>query len=417
MADAASVSPAVPKPAHVPDSLVYDFDMFADPSYVANPHARLLELIQAAPPVFWTPRRGGQWVFLSHNANFQASRDWESFSSEAMSPAEAMALKAKLPPDMNIPRAVPINVDPPMHGKYRIPLQGAFSPKAMEALKPAIKALADQLIDQFAPRGRCEFMAEIAEPMPVQVFLKMMGLPLDRQQEYRAIVREHLSQIVPDMMHTIRMLQKIAASMRDTILERRDNPQDDLISVLWQSKIDGQPTTMADMENYAVLLFIAGLDTVMNGMGFGIRHIAEDQALQDRLRKDPALIREAVEELLRRYSFTVPVRRVAKDLVFEGVEMKAGERVLLFLPAADLDGKEFPNPARFDLDRENKTHIAFNAGPHRCLGSHLARVELQILYEQMLERLPPFRLDPDQPIHYHGGHVIGAEALHLLWDV
>ena len=417
MADAASVSPAVPKPAHVPDSLVYDFDLFADPAYLANPHARLLELTRTAPPVFWTPRRGGQWVFIGHGANFKASRDWESFSSEPMSATEAGALRAKLPPGMKIPRAVPISVDPPAHAKYRIPLQGAFSPKAMEALKPAIRALANQLIDQVAGRGRCEFMAEIAEPMPVQVFLKMMGLPLDRQQEYRKIVREHLANASTDMMKAITMLQHIAETMRDTILARRDEPRDDLISLLWQSKIDGQPTTLEDMENYGVLLFIAGLDTVMNGMGFGIRHIAEDQPLQHRLRQNPELIREAVEELLRRYTFTVPVRRVAKDLVFDGVEMKAGERVLLFLPAADLDGKEFPDPQRFDLDRENKTHIAFNAGPHRCLGSHLARVELQILYEQMLERLPPFRLDPDQQTHYHGGHVVGADSLHLLWDV
>ena len=132
MADAAGVSPAVAKPAHVPDSLVYDFDLFADPAYLANPHARLLELIKAAPPVFWTPRRGGQWVFIGHDANFKASRDWESFSSEPMSAGEAGALRAKLPPGMKIPRAVPISVDPPAHAKYRIPLQGAFSPKAID---------------------------------------------------------------------------------------------------------------------------------------------------------------------------------------------------------------------------------------------------------------------------------------------
>jgi cytochrome P450 len=417
MVDAAGMSPAVAKPAHVPESLVYDFDMFVDPSYLVNPHERVLDLIENAPPLFWTPRRGGHWLLLSHEAIFKASRDWNSFSNEQMSRAQAQAMRANLPADMpHIPQALPITVDPPEHTKYRAPLASAFSPKAMAALKPEIKALADRLIDKVAPHGHCEFMAEIAEPMPVQVFLKMMGLPLERQQEYRMIVREHLANIVPDIMTTIRMMQKIAATVRDTLIERRDSPRDDLISLLWQSEIDGQPTTLEDIENYAVLLFIAGLDTVMNGMGFGIRHIAEDAALQQRLRETPALIPEAVEELLRRYTFTVPVRRVAKDLVFEGVQMKEGDRVYLFLPAADLDPKGFPDPSQFDLDREDKAHIAFNVGPHRCLGSHLARIELQILYEQMLERLPPFRLAADRPPRFHGGHVVGADSLHIVWD-
>jgi len=96
--------------------------------------------------------------------------------------------------------------------------------------------------------------------------------------------------------------------------------------------------------------------------------------------------------------------------------MKKGERVMLFLPAADLDPKEYENPERFDLKRENKVHIAFNAGPHRCLGSHLARVELQVLYEELLARLPKFRLDPQHPATFHCGHVVGVDTLHLLWD-
>jgi cytochrome P450 len=186
--------------------------------------------------------------------------------------------------------------------------------------------------------------------------------------------------------------------------------------MLWKSEIDGRPTTLEDMENYAVLLFIAGLDTVMNGMGFGVRHLAQDPDLQRTLRADPRRIPVAAEELLRRYTFTVPVRKVHKDVVFEGLHMREGERVMLFLPAADLDPKEFPDSDRLDIQRE-KPHIAFNAGPHRCLGSHLARVELQTLYEQMLERLPEFRLDPLHPPKFHGGPVIGVDSLTLVWDV
>jgi cytochrome P450 len=417
MSAAASVSPAVPKPAHVPDSLVYDFDMFRDPAYVTDPHQRILDLVKNAPPIFWTPRNGGHWMLMSHAANFNASRDTESFSSEFIPRAELAAMKAKLPPGMHIPLPVPINVDPPEHSKYRTPLQRVFSPKSILALKDSIAALATELVDSVKDRGHCEFMKEIAEPLPVRVFLKMLGLPLDRQDEYRAIVSQHLSDPSSDARAMIPKLQRIAASMNDTFIARRDNPQDDIISLLWKIEIDGKPTTLEDMQNYGVLLFIAGLDTVMNGMGHGVRHLASSPELQAQLRATPKLVPEATEEMLRRYTFTVPPRIVAKDIVFEGVEMKARERAMLFLPAADLDPKEFAKSDSYDLNRENKVHIAFNAGPHRCLGSHLARVELQVLYEVLVARLPTFRLDPQQPPTFHCGHVVGVDSLHIRWDV
>jgi cytochrome P450 len=417
MSQAAAMSQAVPIPAHIPELAVYDFDMFRDPALLADPHARILELIRTAPPVFWTPRNGGHWMLMSHAANFKASRDTESFSSAFVTREQLEAIRAKMPPGTpHIPMATPINVDPPDHAVYRAPLQKAFSPKTMLALKDDIRALANQLIDQVIDRGGCNFMLDIAEPLPVRVFLKLLGLPLERSDEYRALVTEHLADAEPNPMKVMMKLLRITAMMRDTMLERRDHPRDDLISLLWQSQIDGRPTTIEDMENYGVVMFIAGLDTVMNGMGFGVRHLAQDQALQARLRENPKLIPEAAEELLRRYTFTVPPRKVAKDMVFEGMQMKAGERAMLFLPAADLDQGEFSGADRFDIDREKKPHIAFNVGPHRCLGSHLARVELQTLYEQLLARLPPFRLDPEHPLKFHGGHVIGVDTLWLRWD-
>jgi len=416
-AAAGIISDAAPRPDHIPDSVVYDFDMFHDPAYVADPHRRVLDLVENAPPVFWTPRNGGHWVCLSHRANFEAARDTESFSNEAIPYEQLQAILAKMPPDApRIPMAYPINLDPPRHGKYRLPLQGVFSPRTINGLKDSIRALAREHIDLVAGDGRCEFMSTVAEPLPVKVFLKMLGMPLDKLPEYRALVTAHLSEIQPDPTKAMQRLQQVAAAMRDTLLARRDDPRDDIISMLWQVKIEGQPTTLEDLENYGVLLFIAGLDTVMQGMGHGVRHLAMNPALQDQLRADPALIADATEELLRRYTFTVPPRRVARDLTFLGVEMKANERLMLFLPGADLDSGEYPHPEQFDVNRQGSAHIAFNAGPHRCLGSHLARVELNLLYEELLARLPRFRLDPDRPPKFHGGHVVGVEELHLVWE-
>jgi cytochrome P450 len=418
MSEAPALRPPVPKPSHVPDSAVYDFDFHHDPALLADPHARVLDVISKAPPVFWTPRNGGHWMIVGYDAVFKASRDTAGFSSAVVSAAQMKALMAAMPQGAaRIPQARPINLDPPEHTTFRAPLQKAFSPKSVLAMKDDIRTLANSFIDAFVGRGHCEFMAEFAERLPVQVFLKMFGLPLERQTEYRALVKEHLSDITQDPIRSIMKLRRIAEVMRETILQRRDNPRDDLLSALWQAGIDGRPTTLEDMDDYAVLLFIAGLDTVVNGLGFAMRHLAQDPALQEKLRANPTVIAEASEEMLRRYTFTVPVRRVGKDMVFDGVAMKEGERVMLYLPAADLDPKQFAHPDHYDFKREERAHIAFGGGPHRCLGSHLARVELQTAYEQMLSRLPNFRLDPTKPMKFHGGHVTGVDSLPLVWDV
>jgi len=259
-------------------------------------------------------------------------------------------------------------------------------------------------------------MAAVGEPFPVKVFLKMLGLPVERMPEYRALVKEILTISDAEPEKAVEVSMRITASMRETILERRDNPRRDIISLLWGTRIEDRPTTLAEMENYGVLLFIAGMDTVTNGIGHGVRHLAEDQALQTKLRDDPSLIPEATEELLRRYSFASAKRRIKKDTVFQGAPMKAGESVMLLNPAANLDSREFPEADKFDLHREKKTHITFNAGPHRCLGSHLARLELQTVYEELLARLPPFRLDAANPPAYRCGWVVGLDTLHLKWD-
>jgi len=414
-----TLSEAVPQPPHVPDALVYDFDMFNDPAYLADPHARVLDLLKNAPPIFWTPRFDGHWMVLRYTDNFNAARDTETFSSEMVPQAIIREFMASLPPGTPpIPQPIPITLDPPDHSKYRLPLQRIFSPKTIDKLKGDIRTLTGQLVDNVVARGQCEFMSEIAGPLPVHIFLKMMGLPLERQGEYRQLVKYHLevaSEGGTDFDKAIKSMQNIATSMRDTMIERREHPRDDIISMLWKAEIDGKPMTMEDMENYGVLLFVAGLDTVMNGMGHGVRHLAQNPQLQEQLRANPGLIGEATEELLRRYGFVATLRRVLKDTVFEGIELKAGERVILFLPSANLDSKEFPDPAQFDLRRENKTHITFNAGPHRCLGSHLARLELQTLYELLLARLPTFRLDPARPPKFHCGFIASVDSLHLIW--
>jgi cytochrome P450 len=185
-----TLSPAVPKPDHVPDALVYDFDIHNDPVLLNGPHERLRQMLAEVPPVFWSPRNGGGWIAMSHAANYTASRDTETFSS-AMIPFEQLqamwASRAPGTPHMPIP--VPINLDPPEHSMYRGPLQKVFSPKTIAAMRDDVRALAIELIDAVKDKGGCEFMGNIAEQLPVKIFLRIMGMPDERYLEYRAVVK------------------------------------------------------------------------------------------------------------------------------------------------------------------------------------------------------------------------------------
>ncbi len=413
-----ALTEAEPVPAHVPPEAVYDFDMRFDPGLLADPHERLREMLREVPPVFWTPRNGGRWVVIGYPEIFEAARAPERFSSSYLPKEQMEAMLAMMPKDMpRIPMVTPITMDPPDHARFRSPLQKTFSPRAAMARIEEIRELANALIDRVIDQGHCDFISAIAEPLPVTVFLRMMGLPPERLTEFRELVHEFLENTGSgDRMKSAGLSRKVADAMLADILARKDDPKDDIISLLWATEIDGKPMTLELMEDYAVLLFIAGLDTVTNGMGFGIRHLAMNPALQDELRANPELIPEATEELLRRYSFTIPMRRVARETTLGGWTMMPGEWVALYYPGADLDPREFESPEKFDLTRENKVHLAFGAGVHRCLGAHLARTELQVLYQQMLKRLPKFRLDPDKPATFHTGNVIAFDSLPIRWD-
>jgi cytochrome P450 len=326
-------------------------------------------------------------------------------------------LTAGLPPGTpRLPDPIPIVLDPPEHTKLRLPLQKVFSPKTISALKDRLDGLANELIDAVIRSGGCDFISAVAEPFPVRIFLQLMGMPADRLVEFRALVREAFDPSGYDPKVYGLRLRRIADAMMDVIEARRERPEDDLISKLWAIDIDGAAMTPELIEDYAALLFLAGLDTVINAIGFGMRHLALNPDLQASLRANPSLIPEAVEEILRRYTFTVPVRRLTRDVEFGGRFLKTGDRILCYLPAADLDSDEFPEPAAFDVARENKRHMAFGTGPHHCLGSHLARLELQTIFEVVMKRLPTFRLEPGQVIRFHTGQMLALESLRLQWN-
>jgi cytochrome P450 len=403
------------RPAHVPESALFDFDYFRDEGLFVDPHERILRLVYEAPPLFWTPRNGGHWIAMGYQEAFRIMREPETFSSALIPPEMAGSMSGERD-GRRIPLMTPIMMDPPEHTRLRAPLQKTFSPKTVMALKSEIQDLATCLVDAVVPLGRADFVATVTEQFPVRIFLKMMGLPDDRIDEFRALVREVLARRGGDPAEDLMRMRRIGDVMLDRITARRTDRRDDVISLLWSVQIDGRPMTMELMEDYCCLLFIAGLDTVINGLTYGIRHLAMDPDLQAQLRAKPELIVEATEELLRRYSFSGPVRRVARDVELAGSRLKAGEQVFVYLAAVNLDPREFPSPERFDLGRDNKNHLIFGAGPHRCLGSHLARLELQTLYHVVLNRLPEFRMDRDEKPVFHPGNILSVSSLPIRWD-
>ena len=396
-------------PEHVDPALVRQFDFYNDQRYgeaggVYEGIDRLRD--EGAPGIFYTPEYGGHWVIHDHELVFQAARATNVFSSRLMGiPA---------PPGAEEQFALPITIDPPLHDMYRKPIVQAFTPKLMQALEAEIRALATRLVETFAASGRCEFVGAVAEPLPVMIFMKMMGMPIERLHDFRALVT--LCLLNHDEASREAAMQQVGGEMWALIQQRKSKREADLISMLVDIKFDGRQITDEECVSYATMIFFAGLDTVTNAMSFGVLRLAKDQALQTHLRENPKDIVTASEELLRLHAPAQPTRGVTEDIEWNGVQFRKKDRVMLFLAAANRDPKAFDHPTEVDLQRKTP-HMAFSAGPHRCLGSHLARLEMQIMYAELLKRVPSFRLDPESPPRYHGGIVIGMDALPLVWDV
>ena len=396
-------------PAHVDPACVVEFDVFSDHRYAGNvhPHDALAKLAdEIGRGIFWSPYNGGHWVLNSRALIFEAKRNPEVFSNIGVASLPPM------PPELE-PWMPPLGMDAPEHMKYRMPLMHAFSPEKVRAMEGEIRALAARLIDGFKGRGHCEFVDALAEPLPLNIFMRTMGMDVARLKEFRSWVK-----LMPsgDIAERTRAHNNINAMMGELIAARRAKREDDLISTLIDCEIDGKKLDDRQMLGLSMLLFGAGLDTVTNTLSLAMEHLARDTALQARLRAEPHMIPEAVEELMRLYDVTISVRRVGKDAEFHGVAMKADDRVLLVNANGDTDPAVYPNGAAFDLDRENKTHLVFGVGPHRCAGAHLARLEIRVFLEEWFARMPEVRLDPARPVTYRYTLLLSAENLDLLWD-
>jgi cytochrome P450 len=402
-------------PSHIEPGDVVDYDIYGDSRFRATGdlHEGLFKLAEEeGRGIHWTPHNGGHWFINDHELLFQAARDPELFSNNTEVAGDGPMVMIPPMEGGGEPHFGPQSMNPPRHGVYRMPLMKVFAPNEIKRMEAGIRALATDLITTLAPVGRGEFLKAVAEPLPVTVFMKMMGMPVSRLAEFRGWMGNMMS---IDNGKRAFAFSSVNRAMGELIEARRAKREDDLISRLLDSDIAGHPPTMEDMQSYCLLLFTAGLDTLVNAFTFGMYHLACHPELQERIRADRALIPALIEEVLRRYAVVMLPRVVGRDAEFGGVRLKKGERALLMLPAGNLDPKSFPTPMTFDIDRENKAHMTFGSGPHRCVGSHLARLEMRVFYEEWFARMPTVHIDPAERPTYRPGLNLTICKLPLIW--
>ncbi len=313
---------------------------------------------------------------------------------------------------------IPLQVDPPEHLKYRKLLDPIFAPKRMNLLEPDVVQLVNEFIDGFVDNGRCEFTSDLAEPLPSSVFLRLIGLPVSELPMFLKMKDGILRPQGADI-DEIKANQKVAAENVEQffaaeLADRRKSPQEDLLSMFATAEMGGDRLTDDEILGICFLFLIAGLDTVTDSLECFFAYLAEHPEQRRKIVDDPSIIPSAVEELLRWETPVTMVARVAaEDTEMGGCPIHRGESVAVGIGSANTDEKELPDAYTVDLTR-NAKHLAFGAGVHRCLGSHLARLELRVTLREWHRRIPDYQIVPGTELNFMFG-LRQVDALPLVW--
>jgi cytochrome P450 len=399
-----SVLAAVDRPAHVPPELTVDFDFMRPGPEGCDPFEAWSRLHGLAPLV-WTPRNGGHWlatrgedipVILKNHELFSSSRAFIGLS--------------------NRPKGVPLEYDPPEHGPLRKVLIPAFSPKAVAQWSAEARRLTVELIEGFRGAGRCEFIGDFAQQLPMIIFLRMIALPLDHRRMLIDWIGTGLRSIdIAKRAAARAQLNEYLARLLD---ERLANPGGDILSAAIHADIGGRTMNRQEALGLASGLLGGGLDTVAATMGWIALFLARNPGHRRELSEDPGRIPKAIEELMRRYSIANIARVVKNDMQYLGASLKAGEQILMATCIHGLDERSFAAPTEVHFDRRDSyKHSTLSHGIHRCIGAPLAIQEMKIFLEEWLSRIPEFALDAQDPPVMATGIVHGLTRLPLTWPV
>jgi cytochrome P450 len=400
-------SPARVTPEHpLVTDWVSDFD-HTDPRWTENPFPIWDELRQVSPVVH-TKRFLGCYLPTTYEAVRAIANDTEHFSSRRIIVRDER-------PELQKNAAPPITSDPPDHKPAKQLLLPPFTPEAVNKLEPRLRAICNDLIDEFIADGKCDAATHYAKYIPVRAIAHMLGIPQQDSDQFIRWIHMALELSIKEPGQLKQATLEMSAYFSGHIEARKSHPTDDLISALMKAKDkNGEPLEDSHVLGSLQLLLVAGIDTTWSAIGASLWHLAKTPGDRGRLVREPELLPSAVEELLRAYSPVTMAREVIKETTICGCPVKPGNMVLLSFPAANRDPAMFPDADEVVLDRKENRHVAFGLGIHRCVGSNLARMEIRVALEEWLKRIPDFHLDPAGKVIWSEGTVRGPRQLPLL---
>jgi cytochrome P450 len=396
-------------PPHVPRELVCDYPIKMGGLTDENPFDELIPNIhRTMPPIFYAldayPGGTPAWI-VRRVADLQTIYfDTDSFSNKDFAPFALLVGENW--------SSLPAETDPPMHGLYRKWVNPLFSPKEMNKLDGKIRDYAKGYCTAIKAKGSCEFMSEFAFEFPIAVFLELMGLPQEMTAEFLEWEMGLLH--TNDLAVIAASTRKVVDYLRGEIADRKANPRDDLISYGVTTSIDGRPLTDDELVGFTFNLFIGGMDTVSTNMAWQFRHLATNPEDQNMLRRNPAMIPDAIEEMMRAYPAVTTFRTCKKEVTIGDVTFQPGDKVAMPTSLAGRDPEEYPDADEVILGRKTR-YLSFGYGPHLCVGMHLARREMRIALEEFLTAIPEFRIQDGYTVKTHTGGILQPDKMPLVW--
>ena len=379
-----------------------------EPEWSEDPYPIQDDLRQRCP-IAHTERFGGAWLPTRYEDVAAIAYDTEHFSSRSIIMSNFRPPRDVAP----VGGSPPISSDPPFHHDARKLLLPAFTKAAVTRQEPATRALCHSLIDAFEGRDVVDAARDYAQHIPMRVIAAMLGFPQQDGPQFREFVENALEGINLPPDERIARMTKLFDYLLAQVREHLDSPRDDLTTYLVNAELYGQKLDPSHVVGTMALLLIAGIDTTWSAIGASLWHLATTPADRRRLVAEPGLLPAAIEEFLRAYAPVTMARLVKQDMRWHGVDMRGDDWILLSFPAANRDPAQFERAGEVVIDREVNRHAAFGLGIHRCVGSHLARMELRVALEVWLERIGEFSLGDASAVTWSAGQIRGPRTLPL----